>query len=95
MPSKDEMIKAVREYLESIKVSDKVIEDEISDENLEASYELIQKHPDMMILEYYMRRTSGLTRGGKLPEPIGFIGLLPRYNRWHRNTKDDSDSKEL
>ena len=48
MPNKDEMIKAVRDYLENIKVSDEVIEDEISDENLEASYELIQKHPDNM-----------------------------------------------
>lgn len=95
MPSKDEMIKAVREYLENIKVSDRVIEDEISDENLEASYELIRKHPNMMTLEYYMRRTARLEREGKLPERIGFVGLLPKYDRRHRNTKDDSDSKEL
>ena len=94
MPNKDEMIKAVRDYLENIKVSDEVIEDEISDENLEASYELIQKHPDMMTLEYYMRRTARLEREGRLPEPTGLVGLLPKRDERYCNRRDNSDSKE-
>ena len=95
MLSKDEMINEVRNNLQNIPISSESIEDAISDENLEKSYELIQKHPNMMTLEYYMRRTARLEREGKLPERIGFVGLLPKYDRRHRNTKDDSDSKEL
>ena len=66
MLSKDEMINEVRNNLQNIQVNTEAIEEAISDENLEASYELVQKYPNMTTLEYYMRTFTGREKEGKI-----------------------------
>ena len=92
MPSKDEMINEVRNNLQNIPISSESIEDAISDENLEKSYELIQKHPNMTTIEYYMRTFTRREKEGKTPEPTRFIACFPLHGRKHSDVNGDSST---
>ena len=91
MQNKEEMINAVRNNLQSIPVSHEAIEDAISDENLEASYEMIQKNPNMTTIEYYMTRHIRLKKEGKLPEPTGLVGLLPKRDKKYQKRLENNE----
>ena len=92
MKDKEEMINAVKNNLQSIPVSHEAIEDAISDKNLAASYEMIQKNPNMTTVEYYMRRHTRLEKEGKLPEPTRLVGLLPlRDKKYQKRLENNED----
>jgi hypothetical protein len=90
MLSKDEMINEVRNNLQNIQVNTEAIEEAISDENLEASYELVQKYPNMTTLEYYMRTFTGREKEGK--NPTRFTACFPLHRRKHSDVSGDSST---
>jgi hypothetical protein len=92
MLSKDEMINEVRNNLQNIPVSSESIEDAISDENLETSYALIQKHPNMTDIEYRMRTFAAREREGKIYEQTSFISSFPLHSRKHGDVSGDSST---
>jgi hypothetical protein len=92
MLSKDEMINEVRNNLQNIPVNTEAIEEAISDENLEASYALIQKHPNMTDIEYRMRTFAAREREGKIHEQTSFISCFPLQRRKHSGVSDDSST---
>ena len=91
MQNKEEMINAVRNNLQSIPVSHEAIEDAISDDNLVASYEMIQKNPNMTTVEYYMRRYTRLAKEGKLPEPTRLVGLIPLRDKGYQKKLENNE----